>query len=255
MHVLEIIDDGQRVRGAASNVIAAMVFPKDRKDTSGHTISAALMRRSLRVAGAAVAIAHWDDLAERWPNLEGLSKGFSRLAWRRFQENGGVRAVADINATTFLKDAMQLEALRGQAAGEMLLFMLAHNVAVPDQASVRTARAVNARLSGKSDEWAKVVWAQFRGVAHLWGAYRLCGKKSLLTAIDGDHLEPFLADAEFLRMEAERLPRHGHPNSLQPRDETWTAPSMRLPAPTAVIPAWTERHEKLLREVRQDLAG
>ena len=176
------------------------------------------------------------------------------MAWRRFHENGGVRAIADINATKFLGDAMQLEVFRGKAAGEMLLFMLAHNVAVPDQASVRTARAVNARLAGKSDEWAKVVWAQFRGVAHLWGAYRLCGKKSLLTAIDGDHLEPFLANAEFLRMEAERLPRHGYPNPLQPRDETWTAPYMRLPDPTVAIPAWTARNEKLLRQVQQDFA-
>lgn len=256
MHVLEIIGDGgQRVRGAASNVIAAMVFPKDRKDDSGRTISAALMRRSLRVAGATVAISYWDDLAEHMPNLEGFFKRFSRLSCQRFQENGGFRAVADINATKFIGDAMQFEAFQGQAAGEMLLFMLGHNAAHRGQASVRTAQAIIAGLGGKSDEWAKRVWAQFRGVAHLWGAYRLCGEKSLLPAIDGDQLEPFLSNAEFFRMEAEEIPRHGYLNPLQPRDEIWAAPSMRLPAATAAIPAWTARHAKLLRKVRKELAG
>lgn len=255
MPVLEIIDgNGQRVRGAASNVIAAMVFPKDRKDTSGHTISAAALRRNLGVASAAVAIREWEDLAERFPDIDGVFKVLSRLARQRFEENGGVRAVADINATNFLWDAMRLEALRGQAAGEALLFMLAHNAAHSGQASVRTTRHVIARLGGKSDAWAKLVWAQFRGVAHLWGAYRLCGEKSLLTAIDGDQLEPFLANAEILRMEADRLPRHGYHNPLQSRDETWTAPSIRLPAPTVAIPAWTARHEQMLRQARQHLA-
>ncbi len=245
LRVLE--EDGQRSEGAPGNVIAAMLFPKCRAT-----------QQLFQAAASVDGVGYWEETAEVFPPLAGLSRALARACEQRLRIAGGLRVFASSKPgpREMIDHAMRQEAVYGQAAGQMLLFMLAHDKAMPGQASVRTARRIVTKFAGKSEKWGprrvgakEDFWSHYRGVAHLWAVYTIrekekirLGQGNLLEALNGRNLEPFLADAEHLRAEAELLPRHGDERPLMPPDEQWRAPEMALPPPTANIPPWTQRN-------------
>lgn len=259
MPILDIFDSsGEPKPYARLAVIAAMCFPspRDSEKRAQYNIAVAYEAISQSEIGAQASEQTAPMFKQLFPGLKALFDAKVAGAWRMFRHFGGSRTLtrAPLGPRRTLDDAMKDQALSGRCAGEMLLFVLAHDKARPGDASLRAARLALSKHLGWAETKVRIAWEQFRGVAHLWAAYRLTRADDLMQPLRGDGLAQFLADAEFLRCEIANISRRGAANPFQPEAETWALPpGADVGAAAVAVPPFGPKHEKLLAEARPSL--
>ena len=119
---------------------------------------------------------------------------------------------------------------RGSLSGEVLRTLLQihahHRKERPDEPSINKAIAVFARRAVLAQSGLESAWGDFRPVAHLWAALVIHYKYAIPPGphpSDNEGLLRFLAVAESIRLDAEKLTTRGRSAVLRPA-ETWKVP-------------------------------
>ena len=266
MPILDIFDtSGEPKPYARLTVIAAMCFPGS--DDS-------VQRAGFSTAFASDKISQWEIsqlevshilgqeqisemIAEVFPDW---ARGFDAEAdasRRMFERFGGHRALArnPRGVKETIDHAIENRAYRAGYAGGILIFLLAQDKACQGDASLRVVLSVFSQHKRWSEKKIRDIWVEFRGVAHLWGAFQLSPANNIVQLLEGGGLVQFLADAEFLRREVGNISRRSATKPLQPETDTWTLPAGANVGTAAVaVPPFGPEQERMLEEARVSLA-
>ena len=279
MPILDIFDtSGEPKRYARLTVVAAMCFPGSDDSVQGAWLSTAFA--SYKISQLEISqffgreqiskILGQEEIseilgqeqisemiAEAFPEM---ARGFDAQAAasrRMFEHFGGHRALTrnprGVRAT--IDHAIENRAYRAGYAGGILIFLLAQDKACQGDASLRAVLSVFSQHARWSEKKIRDIWVEFRGVAHLWGAFQLSAANNIVQLLEGGGLVQFLADAEFLRREVGNISRRSATKPLQPETDTWTLPAGANVGTAAVaVPPFGPEQERMLEEARVSLA-